>query len=102
MLVTADFIKHLRIDECDLTNLLFIQVQLGNIIEGFKKQNFSIPDYISEKYDMLNSEIEVRLKAEKLRKLRILKIKREGLSTREEQRSKMDAEIAALEKELQG
>ena len=42
----------------------------------------------------------IEIDDEKLRKLKILRIKREGLSTREELRSKADAEIAALEKEL--
>lgn len=99
-MLTKRFINDLELNDLDLESLIIISVQLDAIIEGFKKKNLEVPEYLCEKTTLLNNEIEIRIKAEKLRKLKILKIKREGLSTREELRAKVAAEIQALEKEL--
>lgn len=100
MLITKDYVRHLKLDDCDLDNLILLHVQLANIIKGCKEQNWTVPNFLTEKFDNLTTEVEVRIKAKKLKDLSILKLQRQNLSTKEELRAGLDVQIKALEEEL--
>ena len=59
-------------------------------------------DYLIEKFNEFKLELDIRMRSDKLRRLKILKAQRENLKTKDELRSQKDSEIAALEKELNG
>lgn len=88
------------VNDVDLDTLQNMQIHLDSVIEGFKKYNWEIPEYMTEKVDSIKVEIDVRINAEKLRKLKLLKMRRAGLLTKEEQKTQIDIEIAKLETEL--
>lgn len=101
-MLTRNYIINLNIDESNLDSLMLQYVQLDGMIEGFKKNNFIIPDYLTEKLNEIKLELDIRVRADKLRRLKILKAQRETLKTRDELRTQKDAEISLLEKELNG
>ena len=89
-----------NVNDTDLHTLQLIKISLDNAIEGFKKNNWEIPEYMIEKSDEIAVEIDVRINSEKLRKLKLLKMRRAGLLTKEEQKIQIDFEILKLENEL--
>ena len=99
-MLTRNYIINLCVDESNLEGLMLAYVQLDGIIEGFKKNGFPVQDYLMEKFNEIKMELDIRIKSDKLRKLKILKAQRETLKTRDELRTQKDAEITALEKEL--
>ena len=101
-MLTRNYIINLCVDESNLEGLILAYVQLDGIIEGYKKNNFPIQDYLTEKFNEVKIELDIRLRSDKLRRLKILRAQRETLKTRDELRTQKDAEITALEKELNG
>lgn len=99
-MLTRNYIVNLCVDENNLEGLMLAYVQLEGIIEGYKKNSFPIQDYLQEKFAEVKLELDIRLRSDKLRRLKILKAQRETLKTRDELRNQKDAEIVALEKEL--
>ena len=102
LLFTRSYITNLNVEENSLDSLALLYVQLEGIINGFEKNNFIIPDYLIEKFNEFKLELDIRMRSDKLRRLKILKAQRENLKTKDELRSQKDSEIAALEKELNG
>ena len=99
-MLTRNYIINLSVDESNLDGLKLAYVQLDVIIKGFRDNIFDVPDYLLEKFNEIKMELDIRIKSDKLRKLKILKAQRETLKTRDELRTQKDAEITALEKEL--
>jgi len=102
LLITRNYIANLNVEENSLDGLALLYVQLNGIIEGFKNNNFTLPEYLIEKFNEVKLELDIRIRSDKLRRLKILKAQRESLKTKDELRSQKDGEIAALEKELNG
>lgn len=99
-MLTRNYIVNLCVDENNLEGLILAYVQLDMIIEGYKKNSFTVQEYLQEKFNEVKVELDIRLRSDKLRRLKILKAQRETLKTRDELRNQKDAEITALEKEL--
>lgn len=93
-----------RFDPCDATlgNLVLFVIQVKQVKDAYG-QNFRScpePEWLGPKLREAEAELTVRVRAEKERKLRHLKIQREGLLPREEKRKNVDVEISQLEQEL--
>lgn len=100
MFIDKSYVTGIDTDGFSLDNLKLFQVQLEVIIEGFKKNNWVIPEYLNEKLRALKVEIEVREKEEKLRQIKLLQARIETYTPREERRAKAQQELEALKKDL--
>ena len=84
----------------DFDDLVIAVVSLEQLAAGYASKDIEVPEWLSEKIRDGNAELDYRRRAHKERKLAELKMKREHLKTRTEQRSETDDEIRKLEEEL--
>ena len=88
------------VEDTQIEELLLARAELLDIEMGYEHFGIDAPEWIEDKLTQVNSEIETKLKAQKLRKLKNLKAIRETLKTRTERRDETDAAIAELEASL--
>ena len=85
------------VEDTQIEELLLARAELLDIEMGYEHFSADVPEWVSDKLMQVNSEIETKLKAQKLRKLKNLKSLREALKTKTERRDETDAAIAELE-----
>ena len=88
--------------ETPLDVLMVAKCQLTDMLTMYESYNYAAPEWAITKLEAVNAEIDVKIRAEKLRKLRNLKNLRETLKTKTERRAEADTEIEALEADLAG
>lgn len=84
----------------DFDDLVMAVIEVELIKEGYTKLGLDAPEWLAQKLEEGKAELASRTRVQKQRKLAELKIRREGLATPDEKRSKIDAEIERLSKEL--
>ena len=84
----------------NLDELILAQNHIEGLQAGYLKRSLPVPEWIAERLDEINREINERIKGDVKRRLKLAKAKREGLKTTAEKRADADAEIAALERQL--
>jgi ABC-type phosphate transport system auxiliary subunit len=88
------------VDTADMDELILNQAMLRLVNQGYEEAGIETPEYILDRLAAISREITERNRAELQKRLRTLKLKREGLKTREEKAKDMEAEIAELESKL--
>ena len=88
------------VEDTNIEKLMLARAELLDIQMGYEQFSADTPEWVEDKLLQVNSEIDTKLKAEKLRKLKNLKAIRETLKTRTERRDETDAAIKALEESL--
>jgi len=83
-----------------IEDLILARNQLKIIDEGYQELGFQPPEWIAEKQLQVSQEINLRTKAELLRRLKTARARRSALATMDEKRKNLDTEIAELEKKL--
>ena len=85
------------VEDTNVEELMLSRAELLDIEMGYEHFGIDSPEWVTDKLMQVNSEIETKLKAQKLRKLKNLKAIRETLKTKTERRDETDAAIAELE-----
>lgn len=78
-------------------DLMLASSQLQIIDSNYQEKKLPTPEWVTDKLGEVAKEITNRLRASLQLRLKQAKARRAALSTREEQRSAADREIAALE-----
>ncbi len=90
----------LAISVDDLHDLVLAVIQMRNLHEGYNELDIDEPQWLVEKLRDAESELKHRRLDAKERKLIELRMKREGLKSRDEKRGDTEEEIRKLEEEL--
>lgn len=84
-------------DRLDLDELVSLYAFAGYMARTYEELTIKAPEWLPVKTKEVKREIERRTQDERERKLAELKARRAALATPDEKRTKLDAEIAALE-----
>lgn len=90
----------LDVRSASLDELVLASVDLKNVIGGYQELGLDVPDRLTGVAKDIKREVVERVRTDKERKLKTMKLRREALKTPDEKRAGLDAEIVALEKEL--
>lgn len=85
------------VENVKLEELMIAKAQLQVIDAGYQELKIDTPDWVSEKLEEVSHEINARVRAELLRRLKAAKARRSSLLTADEKRRMLDDEIAELE-----
>jgi len=87
-------------EAADINDLYLARGVLRMIDQGYQEEQIESPEYIVDKLNLISTEIRSRNKAELQKRLKLAKNRMETLQTRDERKSKLEAEIAKLEEKL--
>ncbi len=90
----------LAISVDDFHDLVMAVIQLRVVSDGYSDLGIDEPQWLVEKIRDAESELKHRRRDAKERKLIELRMKREGLKSRDEKRGDTEEEIRKLEEEL--
>lgn len=95
-----DTLKTLTVAKYALEELVELRMEARALVQEFEAQTLQVPSWLTNATQILDAEIKVRARDEKVRRLTEAKARRAALATPEEKRTALDAEIAALEQSL--
>ena len=98
--MTMEQLKMLVVAKYSLEELIQHRAIARIYSEEFSTQGLIVPEFLSNVEESLDSEIRVKSREEKLRRLQELKTQRESLRKPEERRRLVDQEIDELEASL--
>lgn len=99
--ITPEEIMDIEFDAItDFDLFVFMVAAINQAAGAYANLGLTAPEWLTEKQNEATSALTVRIKAEKARELKRLRARRETLATPSEQREKIEARMAALEKEL--
>lgn len=93
-------LKNLVVARNDLEGLIELRAGARSIHEEYAEHALVAPEWLTKAESILDDEVKVRARDEKLRRLSEAKSRRAALATAEEKRVGLDAEIAMLEEAL--
>lgn len=101
MNITINILKTRDLDELDtVEELMLVEANLESIDMGYQDRSLETPEWVIDRMALIRKEIDIRLETELRKRLRLAKIRRDGLKTRSEKRKDLDAEIKDLEEKL--
>ena len=95
-----DTLKTLTVAKYNLEELISLRAEARAMVQEYEAQTLQVPEWLKNAATTLDSEIKLRARDEKLRRLNEVKARRAALATPEEKRAGLDSEIAALEESL--
>lgn len=95
-------LRNFLVDNYDVEDLLMVSNDLKAIDQGYQDLGLETPEWVTDKLGEVAREVTIRIRSDLQRQLRAAKARREALATRDEKREKLDAQIAALEKQVSG
>jgi hypothetical protein len=93
-------LKVTAVDTLDIESLLLAKNQLKIIDDGYQELKVETPEWILDRLSEISTEVSLRVRAERMKRLRTAKARRSALRTADEKRTALDAEIKELEAEL--
>ena len=99
--MNVTFILKQKIDEVDtVEELLLGRAQLKTIDDGYQDLKLDSPEWVVEKLSAVDAEINLRVKGELMRRLKMARARRSALRTADEKRKALDDEIKELESKV--
>lgn len=90
-------LENTAVDNVKLEELMLAKEQLRVIDSGYQELKMDTPEWVTDKFSEVTHEINSRVRAELMRRLKAAKARRSGLMTADERRKMLDDEIAELE-----
>ena len=83
-----------------LDELVLAHLEVSQTIAAYQGLGLDVPERLAGLVKDIKREVDERVRADKERKLKAMRARREALKTPDEKRSGLDAQIAELEKQL--
>jgi hypothetical protein len=95
------YLERTSAEEIDtIPELLLVQAQLRTIDFGHQELKIATPEWVIDQMMSISREINRRIEGDLKRRLKNARARREAVSTPDERRTKLDAEIVELEAKL--
>jgi hypothetical protein len=100
--MNVEALKNFKVKNNDVETLVGVRANLKLLATNFTDPDIQLelPEWIGEKIEEIDAEIKTLSKEQKKAKLKMLTSRRAALSTPDEKRQKLDAEIEALTKSM--
>lgn len=95
-----ELLRTLTVAKYNLSELVELRATARTLTQEYEVQTLQIPEFLKNANSTLDTEIKLRARDEKLRRLNEIKSRRASIATPEEKRASLDTEIAALEESL--
>lgn len=95
-----ELFRTLTVAKYNLSELVELRATARTLTQEYEVQTLQIPEFLKNANSTLDTEIKLRARDEKLRRLNEIKSRRASIATPEEKRASLDTEIAALEESL--
>lgn len=99
--IFAEELKLVVAEDVSIENLMLIKAALMDVQMGYDAYEFPVPEWVDEKYNEVNSEIELKLRAQLMRDIKRETAMQETYKTKVEKRKDSEDRVASMKKTLE-